>query len=68
MACMGVHGEDNAFADFADFNITIRQPVPADVTRKMYRGYMASVSYVDDQVGWSGTEVRIMQGDPSCVS
>jgi hypothetical protein len=51
MACMGIHGEDNSFSDFHDFNITINNTVTKDVVRKMYRGYMSSVSYVDDQIG-----------------
>ena len=60
MACMGVHGEEQNFDDFNAFNLT--QPAdpdpgpgppvaPTDLVKNITRGYMASVSYVDSQVG-----------------
>ena len=51
MACMGTFGEEPNFGDFDKYNITQTSPVPTALVRNITRGYMASVSYVDSQVG-----------------
>ena len=48
---MGTFGEEPNFGDFDKYNITQDSPVPAALVRNITRGYMASVSYVDSQVG-----------------
>jgi arylsulfatase A-like enzyme len=74
MTCMGVHGEEDSFVDFESFNLT--QPAdpqpgpgpavaPVVLVRNITRGYMASVSYVDSQVGLilSKLETLSLQSD-----
>eukprot|EP00035_Acanthoeca_spectabilis_P004709 m.106342 g.106342 ORF g.106342 m.106342 type:complete len:629 (-) comp12693_c0_seq3:73-1959(-) len=51
MACMGINGEEPNFIDFNNLNLTQTQVAPTSLVRNITRGYMASVSYVDQQVG-----------------
>lgn len=51
MACMGKYGEEPNFADFDNYAITQNATVPTELVRNITRGYMASVSYVDSQIG-----------------
>jgi hypothetical protein len=37
MACMGLNGEEQAFTDFNNFNITIDQPVPRSLVQNVTR-------------------------------
>lgn len=48
---MGVYGEEPNFIDFNNISITQNHSVPDSLVRNVTRGYMASVSYVDSQVG-----------------
>lgn len=50
MACMGINGEEPNFIDFNNLNLTQTQAAPTSLVRNITRGYMASVSYVDQQV------------------
>ena len=48
---MGEQGEEPNFVDFNALNITQDQPAPEALVRNLTRGYMASVTYVDRQIG-----------------